>query len=155
MAHIHKLIDFTIVAIIVYKKKILLVKHKELKKWLPVGGHIELHENPEEAFFREIEEECGLDVEIVEKIKKPDIKNSDRFTKFLHAPYFLDIHKINDTHRHIGLVYLARAKSNKVKLKKDEHKNIRWFSEKDLNDVRFDIQKSIIFYSKEALKIIK
>jgi len=37
MPHIHKLIDFTVGALIICKNKVLLVRHKELRIWLPVG----------------------------------------------------------------------------------------------------------------------
>ncbi len=65
MTHIHEKIDFVVSARIVYEDKILLVYHKLLQKWLPVGGHIELDETPEEAIFREVKEECGLDIEVI------------------------------------------------------------------------------------------
>ena len=65
MPHIHELIDFVVDIYIVYKDKVLLIHHKELKKWLPIGGHIELDEDPEEALFREVKEECGLEIEVL------------------------------------------------------------------------------------------
>ncbi len=58
MAHTHELIDFIINIYIIYKGKVLLIYHKKLDKWLPIGGHIELDEDPEEALFREVKEEC-------------------------------------------------------------------------------------------------
>ena len=39
MGHIHKLIDFVVEVFVVYKDKVLLVYHKELNKWLPIGWH--------------------------------------------------------------------------------------------------------------------
>lgn len=57
MPHIHDLIDFTVAAYIVNNGKVALVNHLQLKRWMPVGGHIELNEDPEEALFREIKEE--------------------------------------------------------------------------------------------------
>ena len=61
MPHIHDLIDFTVAAYIVNNGKVALVNHLQLKRWMPVGGHIELNEDPEEALFREIKEETGID----------------------------------------------------------------------------------------------
>ena len=40
---------------------ILLVQHKRLAKWLPVGGEVEPGETPLEAARRELREESGLD----------------------------------------------------------------------------------------------
>jgi len=39
---------------------VLLVRHRRLGKWLPVGGELEAGETPLEAARRELEEETGL-----------------------------------------------------------------------------------------------
>ena len=148
MAHINELIDFVVTVLIVYDNKVLLVFHKKLQRWLPVGGHIELDEDPEQALFREIKEECGLEVEILSS--KPNFRDTGR--KALLTPNFLDIHDIDDKHKHIGLTYLARAKSSDVKLAKEEHEDIRWFAEEDLDNPEFHITDDIKFYVKEALR---
>jgi len=148
MAHIHKLIDFVVDVCIVYRDKVLLIHHKKLNKWLPIGGHIELDENPEEALFREVNEECGLEIKVLGE--KPKIQSKG--TKFLYSPVFLDIHNISDTHKHIGLYYFAKTKSDNVVLNKEEHNEIRWFKEEELNDPKFNLDPAIKFYTKEALK---
>jgi 8-oxo-dGTP pyrophosphatase MutT (NUDIX family) len=148
MAHIHKLIDFVTNVLIVNKERVLLVDHKKLKMWLPIGGHIELNEDPDQALRREIKEECGLEVEIISKKSLPDKKH----IKFLYLPSFLDIHKIDDKHRHIAFGYIAKSKTDKVKLRKSEHNNIRWFSKEDLNNPKFKIRKEIKYYCLQALK---
>lgn len=148
MAHIHKLIDFVVVIYVVYRDKVLLIYHRELDKWLPIGGHIELDEDPEQALFREVKEECGLEIEVLGE--KPSIRSEGR--KFLYSPIFLDIHKISEIHKHIGLYYFAKAKTDKVVLNKKEHKKIRWFGEEELDDPKFDIDKAVKFYAREALK---
>ena len=148
MPHIHDLIDFIVNIFIVYENRVLLIHHKQLDKWLPVGGHIELDEDPEEALFREVKEECGLEIEVLNK--KPVIESEG--TKFLYTPLFLDIHRISNTHKHIGLVYFAKAKSDKFIFNKEEHKNIRWFGEEDLEKPEFNLSPTVKFYIKEALK---
>lgn len=149
MPHIHKLIDFTVTCYIIYGDKVLLIRHRQLNKWLPIGGHIELDEDPEQALFREIEEECGLKVKII--AEKPDIKTKHR--RFLLPPAYLDIHPINDTHKHIGMTYFGKAESDVMKLAEKEHYDIRWFTEEEINDPKYELTEDIKFYIKEALKI--
>jgi 8-oxo-dGTP pyrophosphatase MutT (NUDIX family) len=106
MAHIHEKIDFTVAIFVVHDGKILLIHHRKLDKWLPLGGHIELDEDPEQAALREAKEESGLDVELLGE--RPPTTSPG--TRALIAPRFLDIHRINDTHEHIGMIYWARPK---------------------------------------------
>jgi ADP-ribose pyrophosphatase YjhB (NUDIX family) len=148
MPHIHELIDFTVVAFVVYEYRVLLIYHKQLQMWLPLGGHIELDEDPEQALFREIAEESGLEVTILSQ--KPEHNFDGR--RFLYPPVYLDIHPISTTHQHIGLVYFAKATSAQVTLAADEHEAIRWFSELELQDPMFDIQPDVLFYAHEALR---
>ena len=65
MPHIHDRIDFTVAVFVVHQDRVLVVHHRKLDKWLPLGGHIELDEDPEQAALREAKEESGLDVELL------------------------------------------------------------------------------------------
>ena len=42
--------------------KILLHKHKTLKRYMQFGGHIELDENPWQTLVRELREEAGYEL---------------------------------------------------------------------------------------------
>ncbi len=81
---------------------------------------------------------------------KPDIISEG--VKFLYCPVYLDIHKISDTHCHIGLVYFATSDSDKLILAKDEHNQIRWFSKKELDDPKFNIKTDVKYYAEKALE---
>ncbi len=89
MPHIHEKIDFTVEVFIVFENKVLLRKHDKYKKWLSVGGHIELNEDPIQAALREVKEEVGLDVEIFGKAQNLDEANYQE----LIPPRFLNRHK--------------------------------------------------------------
>lgn len=149
MPHIHELIDFTVDVFIVYDNKVLLIFHKKLKMWLQIGGHVELHEDPDQALFREVKEECGLEIEIIGG-KEPDFE--EQGTKFLYAPAFMNIHDIDEKHKHIGLTYFAKATSDKFIYNEEEHSDIRWFSEEELEKPEFNVSQGVRFYAKEALK---
>jgi len=151
MVHINELIDFTISCYIVHDNKVVLILHKQLNKWLPVGGHIELDEDPEQALIREVKEETGLDIKVYGM--KPDIISKD--VKFLYCPVYLDIHKINDSHRHVGMVYFATSASSSLNLAEDEHNEIRWFSKKELNDPKFNIKPDVKYYAEKALEKLR
>lgn len=50
------------------KKKILLIKRRDIPVWVLPGGGVEAQEPPEEAVVRELYEETGLSVQIVRKV---------------------------------------------------------------------------------------
>lgn len=148
MPHIHKLIDFVVSVFIVNENKVLLVQHKKYNKWLPIGGHIELDENPDQALLREIQEECGLKVKIL--ASRPRIAHAGVIPLF--TPSFMDIHQISPIHRHTAFVYFAVSKSNKAILHQREHRELKWFSLKDLDRKKYDLSRSIRFYCQKALE---
>lgn len=151
MPHIHEIYDFVVSIFIVHKNKILLIHHKKYKEWLPIGGHIELHEDPEEALYREIEEECGLKVRIL--ATKPDIAH--RGVKPILTPSYVDAHRISDTHKHIAFIYFAKSNSSKVRLHEREHSEYGWFTRQELSSKKLRLIKSIRFYCEEAFKAAK
>jgi ADP-ribose pyrophosphatase YjhB (NUDIX family) len=150
MTHIHEKIDWTVDVYIIRDGKVLFIKHKQMGMWLPIGGHIELDEDPEQALYREVKEECDLEIELIGS-SKPNL--NDTRSKPLPTPAFLDIHTISPTHRHTSLVYFARAKPGNPKLAEKEHDEIRWFSRADMVDAKFNIAPAIRFYAEQALKM--
>jgi 8-oxo-dGTP pyrophosphatase MutT (NUDIX family) len=58
--------DFTATTFVVHCGRVLLHRHAKLGKILPPGGHIEANELPEEAALREVYEETGLEVELLD-----------------------------------------------------------------------------------------
>ena len=151
MAHIHEKIDFTVAIFVVHKGKLLLIHHRNLNKWLPVGGHVELDEDPETAALREAKEESGLDVELLGE--RPP--TTEPGTRALIAPRYLDIHRITDTHQHIGMMYWARPKHGTLTLSTSEHHDIRWCSAADLDDLQPPMTAAVKWYCRAALSEVE
>ncbi len=153
MAHIHDLIDFTVGAFIVHDGRICLAHHKKLDLWVPPGGHIELDEDPDQALFREIEEETGLrkdDFEVLSERHEFSVKTEART---LYRPNWMSIHPFQENHKHIVFEYVLRSKSNVLRLAGNEHHDIRWFSREEVDNPELKIPNEVRWYAKEALRI--
>ncbi|MEI6569208.1 MAG: NUDIX domain-containing protein [Verrucomicrobiota bacterium] len=147
MAHIHEKIDFTVAIFVVHEGRVLVIHHRKLEKWLPLGGHIELDEDPEMAAIREAREESGLDVELIGE--RPPTTGPG--TRALIAPRFLDIHRISATHEHIGMIYWARPRTGTLTLATEEHHDIRWCTPADLEQLQPPMSDAVKWYCLKAL----
>ena len=139
MPHIHKLYDFVVSIFIVHQDKVLLVYHKKYKEWLPIGGHIDLPEDPEIALFKEIREESGLKVKIL--AHKPDSGHAG--VKPIYTPSYVDVHRITDTHKHVAFVYFGVSAHDRVRLHEREHREFRWVARSQLDSKELDLTRSI------------
>ncbi len=92
--------------------KILLVKsHKWFNNYTLPGGHIELGETMVEAVRREVKEEVGLDVEVLEMLLMQEAIFTPEFWKKKHF-IFTD--------------FLCHIKDQQVKLDQDEIQEYLW-----------------------------
>lgn len=149
MPHIHEKIDFTVEVFIVHKNKVLLRLHDKYKKWMSVGGHIELDEDPIEAAHREVKEEVGLEVLLV---GNPKISESVDRSRELIPPVALNRHATNQPgHEHITLVYFARASSTETKALRadDKSEECRWCTAGEIE--RMDLWPNVRAYALAAL----
>ena len=152
MPHIHEKIDFIADVFVVYKDKVLIRKHDKYDKWLAVGGHIELEENPNQAAVREAKEEVGLDVELVGELSNLGNKEWSSYRELI-PPRYMNIHDITSTHQHISLVYFAKSTSDKVVDEgQEKSKGYKWFSKQDLEKNEEKISESIKFYALKAIE---
>ncbi len=153
MPHIHEKIDFTVDVFIVFQNKVLIRKHEKYHKWLSVGGHIELDENPNQAALREVMEEVGLHVTLYNKNPTPNL-NQPRYTELI-PPVYLNIHTISNTHQHMSHVYFAQATSNYISPQTDHEKDAEciWLTLEELKK-HSEIDHRIKFYAKKALEVL-
>ncbi len=103
----------TVGALIVNKDgKILLAKsQKWFDKYTLPGGHIEIGETMEEALKREVKEEVGLDVEVVEFLLMQEAIFTKEFWKKKHFIFF---------------DFLCRAGDQEVRLHHEELQEYLW-----------------------------
>jgi len=158
MAHIHDKIDYTVNGFIVHNDKVLFVMHKKLQMWLPPGGHIELDEDPEEALYREIEEESGIarsHLTIIHPHDAPFTELDSKEYKSLPSPYYLDIHMITPTHRHIGMNYVFTSDTQQVQTDPNESADHRWMSAEEIGAADLEMKENIRLYANNVLTLVK
>ena len=152
MPHIHEKIDFTAEVLIVCKNRVLLRKHDKYKKWLSVGGHIELDEDPNQAAIREVKEEVGLDVKLFGKA----VDFTRQGYSELIPPRFLNRHKINENHEHVSLIFLAKSETDKLNLSQEEiSEECKWFTKEELIKNLQGVDGHIWHYALTALNEVK
>ncbi len=116
-------IDVAVCACIVRDKKVLLVFHAKLKKWLFPGGHIEPGETPDKATIREIKEETGLNFSFADYgpiEATPDIIEREP------VPFHVNLHSVGD-HDHYNIYHLGTVDGTAVSRSK-ESDDVGWFN---------------------------
>jgi 8-oxo-dGTP diphosphatase len=99
---------FTVTGFVIHDDSTLLHWHRKVKMWLPPGGHIDDNEDPVQAVLREIEEETGVQAEVVPTGPLFDLD----YPTQVPAPFTImieDIHDpVNGYHQHIDMIYFCR-----------------------------------------------
>jgi ADP-ribose pyrophosphatase YjhB (NUDIX family) len=146
---------FTVSVYIVHRDKVLLHLHKKTKIMLPLGGHVEVNELPEEACVREAKEESGLNINLYNSEINKHLKNSSELTveKILINPMHTILCEVNSEHYHIDLVYYATAKSFETVPKDGESKLFKWFTKEELKGM-YNIPHNVVTMAHEALELL-
>jgi ADP-ribose pyrophosphatase YjhB (NUDIX family) len=95
--------DFTVATFVVQDRRVLLLWHRKLQRWLPPGGHVEPNELPDDAAVREVAEETGVETELV-----GETGLSVEYPRQLVRPAGIQLEDIAPGHQHVDLVYFAR-----------------------------------------------
>lgn len=145
------------------QKRVLLLWHKRLQRWMPPGGHIDKNEMPEDCALRECKEETGLDVEIVGDVQPDLFETSIGEGRMLKKPFAMLLEEIpafegnsykpaQEAHQHMDFLFLARPlnESQALQIAEQEADHLRWFSMDEvmqLNDSEIfnNVKKCVIY----------
>ena len=143
-------IDLVVSCFIVHPEepKVLLVDHVKLGGWFAIGGHVgdkDKQEDPDQAMDKEIREECGLEVDFIDRAFSFDRYRpafdpaTNHNSRPLRTPWAVEMHDFPPVpgHRHLALVYVAKARTATPVLEVGAHKEVRWFGHEDLEDPQY------------------
>ena len=132
---------FTASVYILDEEHILLIFHPKLKKWLPPGGHIKPNESPVEAAKREVKEEVGLEITLIQEehiwINHWNAKSFAR--PFLCLTEEIPATKHEEAHQHLDLIYLATTNDPKSATPCPDHP-MKWFSLEEIEALESDVE---------------
>jgi 8-oxo-dGTP pyrophosphatase MutT (NUDIX family) len=120
---------FTVSGFVVHESRVALHWHPKLGMWLPAGGHIEPNEDPEQAVLREVEEECGVEAEIMRIAPRVSFEGGP---PQLEPPYSVQQYVIEPGHEHIDFIYFLHLRSGYPGHSYDPESPLVWFSAEEL-----------------------
>ena len=155
---------FTATAFVIdSKKRVLLLWHKRLGRWMPPGGHVDENETPEDTAKRECKEETNLDVEIIGEDHDDLFAMNPHEGRMLKKPIALLLENIpasqernEPAHQHMDFLYLARPldETQLLTLAEDEAHELKWFTREDIEalDERTEIFSNVKAYILHSLQ---
>ena len=158
MAHINYYLDLCADTYIVNGDAVLLRLHEKYNIWLAPGGHVDPGEDLNESALREVWEEVGIKVELVGP--KEWARFDTKEYRDLIPPIFINRHKINDTHDHSSVVFVARATTRDINPQTEADKGIecRWVTKEELDELYktdLRLRPEVYRYASAALELVK
>lgn len=122
--------SITATVYVVNEGRVLLHLHKKYATWFPLGGHVEPSEFPHEAALREVREESGLSVSLLETELAPpiDLCRVER----VPAPFCLLYEGIGSAEEFLDFIYIASTDETEPHPDGNESRTFRWFSREEL-----------------------
>jgi 8-oxo-dGTP pyrophosphatase MutT (NUDIX family) len=116
---------YTATVLVVHQDRVLLHQHKKFNSLLPVGGHVDPNELPEEAALREVQEETGLTVQLYnpDSTVFPDVR---LLVRPVHLLLF-NIREPGNPHQHIDYIFYATAETDQVAPSAGESERLQWY----------------------------
>jgi ADP-ribose pyrophosphatase YjhB (NUDIX family) len=130
---------FTATTYVVHDGALALHHHDRLDMWLSPGGHVDRDELPREAAHREVREETGLDVDLLEPETEVSVEAGRELAPPEHVMLFdINVHPNGEVgHQHIDHVYFAEAADRDINPEGDDETNADgwvWYTREDLRN---------------------
>ena len=139
--------DFTATTFVVRDGRTLLIYHKQIRDWLPPGGHLHPNELPCDAAVREVREETGLEVEIASP------RSRLGHVEVLRRPECILLEQLEDGHQHIDLIYFGRVVGGRLRIAEDEAEDYRWYTAESLGSP--DIAEDVRYLGRRAIEEVE
>ncbi|MCL2187319.1 MAG: NUDIX domain-containing protein [Defluviitaleaceae bacterium] len=130
--------------------RVLMIKHKKLKVWLPPGGHIDENELPNHAVAREILEETGVRVQVI-SAANPALPVTE-IELPLPMEILLEDIEGDGSHNHIDMIYLCKTEESAVDMQRAEVDDCSWFTPEEIE--RLDTFENVKNSVRKAAMII-
>lgn len=139
--------DWAATTFIVLDDRTLLLRHRKLGMWLPPGGHIEPHELPDIAALREVREETGFDVTLI------DAGEVLGAVQRLAQPLCILQEHIGPDHEHIDLIYAAWVIGGTLEPALAECEEARWYTWDEL--AAPEVAEDVRVLGRRALELVR
>lgn len=106
------------------ERRVLVVRHAEGDRWGPPGGAIDPLERPTQAVVREVREETGLEVDVVDLIG------------VYGGPEFVVVYPNGDRTAYISTAYRCRIIGGELRADGEEVVDARFVRREDLQGLR-------------------
>ncbi len=118
--------------------RVLFMKHRKLGNWMPPGGHVEANENPLQAVHRELLEEVGYKVKIIDPYPKEHkvVVSGTSDTVELPTPLSVLLEHVDyptEKHDHFDVVYLAVIDKSQGQVAAESSDDMQWVDEKEID----------------------
>ena len=147
---------FTSTVYVVNDGAVALHEHDRLGKWVAPGGHVDRDELPREAARREVREETGLRVDLLE----PETRIAGEAGRELPPAervmlFDVNVHPNGEVgHQHVDFVYYGAVESRAIAPAGDDEADPEaweWFTPEDLR-AREEIETEVVELGTEAVE---
>lgn len=171
MPHILAELDHVVSVFVVnpHYPAVAFVDHVKLGTWLPIGGHLDLGKDLDEALRQELVEETGLVIgKDAEVYQTPDqLERNNRLrtaaignpathnTRIMYAPIAVEVHNFPPLpgHRHLAHVFYVWAKTRLLTLEMTAHRKILWLRRESIVSPEYNIHPTLQVYAEEAMTL--